>query len=350
VSLNNSLGPVALLGSGETSLAGGRGFEAIAQRFTRPVRIAILETPAGFELNSASVAGRVGEFLKNRLQESDPQIDVIPARKRDTPFSTDDSQILQPLLHASIIFMGPGSPTYAVRQLKGSLAWDLVRARHRQGAALVFSSAAVIAVGAYALPVYEIYKVGEPVGVLPGLDLFGDFNLQLSLLPHWNNADGGNEVDTSRCFVGIERFNQWCNLLPAGNTIIGVDEHTGFIFNFGTGKCSVSGVGSVTLSRASGSENLPAGAEFPLKELGEFRAPENPESGIPARAWELISNTSQAAVPEETPYEVAVLLESRRLARLQQRWADADALRSKIVALGWTVQDAPEGQKVIKQS
>ena len=347
--MNKNPGPVALLGSGETSLAGGRIFEAIARRFDRPVRIAILETPAGFELNSAIVAGRVGEFLHSRLKNFGPQIDILPARKRGTAFSPDDSQILQPLLRANIIFMGPGSPTYAVRQLKGSLAWDLVCARHRQGAALVLASAAVIAIGACALPVYEIYKVGENVSVLPGLDLFSEFNLHLSFLPHWNNTDGGDEVDTSRCFVGIERFNQWCSLLPAGQTTIGLDEHTGLIIDFETGNCSISGVSSVTALRAFNPIIFPAGAQFPITDLGEFHLPETPEIGIPARAWEMVSIAEQAGFLEDKVAEISVLLEKRRRARLQQRWAQSDTIREQIAALGWIVQDTPEGQKIIRQ-
>ena len=273
-------GPIALLGSGETSLAGGRIFETIARRFRPPLRIVILETPAGFELNSPRVAGRVGDFIRERLQNFNPIIDIIPVRKRGTQFSPDNPQILQPLLQANIIFMGPGSPTYAARQLKGSLAWELVRARHRLGAALVFASAAVIAIGACLLPVYEIYKVGEDVSVMAGLDLFSDYNLPLSVIPHWNNTDGGDEVDTSRCFIGIERFDQWCNLLPDGSTTLGLDEHTGIIIDFASGKCTVNGVSSVTLLRACNPEIFSAGAEFPISELGVVIWPENPATGI----------------------------------------------------------------------
>ena len=42
-----NLGRIAFLGSGETSLAGGRIFEALARLIPSPLRIAILETPAG---------------------------------------------------------------------------------------------------------------------------------------------------------------------------------------------------------------------------------------------------------------------------------------------------------------
>jgi len=47
------IGQIAFLGSGETSLAGGRIFESLAKNISDPLRIALLETPAGFELNSA---------------------------------------------------------------------------------------------------------------------------------------------------------------------------------------------------------------------------------------------------------------------------------------------------------
>src|SRR5512136_2778279 len=106
--MKNEMGPIVLIGSGETSLAGGRIFETIAQRLPQPLRIAIMETPAGFESNSAKVAGRVGAFLKNRLQNFNPQIAIIPARKRGTHFGTDDPEILRPLISANLIFMGPG--------------------------------------------------------------------------------------------------------------------------------------------------------------------------------------------------------------------------------------------------
>ena len=348
--MNNRLGPIALIGSGETSLAGGRIFETLAKRFRRPLHIAILETPAGFELNSNHVAGRIGEFLKNRLQNYEPQIKVIPARKRGTSFSPDDPITLQPLLSADLIFMGPGSPTYAVRQLKGSLAWELTRARHRQGAGLVLASAAVIAVSAFALPIYEIYKVGEDVSVVSGLDLFKDFNFHISILPHWNNTEGGDDVDTSRCFIGIERFNQWCGMLPAKHTTVGLDEHTGLIIDFDTAKCTVDGVSSVTLLRACNPQIYPAGAEFPITELGDFRARPNTEVGISPRAWEMTENGTLSDAKNDAPVEVGALLEKRMQARLRKDWVEADALRKQIGAYGWIVKDTPEGQKVFRQS
>ncbi len=341
------IGQIAFLGSGETSLAGGRIFETLARGLPRPLRIAILETPAGFELNSDQVAGRVADFMRVRLQNYDPQIDVIPARKRGTDFSPDDPEILQPLLTAQMIFMGPGSPTFAVRQLKDSLTWNILRARHRLGATLVFASAATISVGAWALPVYEIFKVGEDVHTLPGLNLFGDFGLTLSFIPHWNNAEGGIDLDTSRCFVGLDRFNQWCNLLPPENTTLGLDEHTGLIIDFQNRECQVLGVSSVSLTRACNPEIYATGVSFPLTELGQIRLPDPIDAGIPAAVWEMVTTANR--VEEDGPPEtVQALVDQRQTARAEKNWAESDRLRNEIAALGWQVQDTPEGPKLVK--
>ena len=342
-----ALGQIAFLGSGETSRAGGTIFESLARALPQPLRIAVLETPAGFELNSHQVAGRVADFMKVRLQNYTPTIDVIPARKRGTPFSPDDANILRPLLYANLIFMGPGSPTYAIRQLKESLAWDLVRARHRMGATLAFASSATIAVGAWGLPVYEVYKVGEEIHSVPGLDLFKDFGAMVSFIPHWNNAEGGDDVDTSRCFVGRERFDIWCNSLPPQNTTVGLDEHTGLIVDFETRQCEVSGVSSVSLVHDCEAKIFPAGAKFPVTALGMPGNVEPFEEGISAKAWDLVNNAPE--IEDEQPSaEVLELVERRQQARAGKQWAESDRLREQISALGWTVQDTKDGQKLIK--
>jgi len=342
-----TLGRIAFLGSGETSLAGGRIFESLARQLSGPLHVSIMETTAGFELNSLQVAGRVGEFLKARLQNYKPTIDIIPARKQGTEFSPDNPEILKPLLNANIIFMGPGSPSYAVRQLRGSLAWDIIRARHRLGATLIFASAATISVGTWALPVYEIYKVGEDVHSKPGLDLFADFGMHLSFVPHWNNAEGGADLDTSRCFMGMDRFLQWCGLLPSENITIGLDEHTGLILDFENGQCEVSGVSSVSLVRECDPEIFPSGAKFDLKELGQFKSPSPLENGIRPEVWEMIHDAEK--MDENAPPDEALkLLEQRKEARARKDFAESDRLREQISSLGWVVQDSKEGQKLIK--
>ncbi len=340
------IGRIAFLGSGETSLAGGRIFETLARLLPDTARVAVLETPAGFELNSASVAGRVADFLRTRLQNYSPRVDVVPARKRNSPFSPDDPEILKPLLDANIIFMGPGSPTYAARQLQGTLAWDVIRARHRMGATLVFASAATISVGAWVLPVYEIYKVGQDVHSLPGLNFFSDFGVPLSFIPHWNNAEGGADLDTSRCFIGMDRFAQWCDMLPSDHTIVGLDEHTGLILDFEKNECAVSGVSSVSLVRECDPEIYAAGKTFPLTELGNLKIPAL-EDGFSAQTLELIHHATR--VEEDSPdAETLSLLDARQQARAAKDWTASDRLRDDLAARGWAVTDTAAGQTLKK--
>ena len=68
------------------------------------------------------------------MQSAQPQIVLVLARKKATPFSPDNPALLQLLRNADLIFLGPGSPTYATRQLRDSLAWYTVVARHRHRA------------------------------------------------------------------------------------------------------------------------------------------------------------------------------------------------------------------------
>jgi len=344
-----TLGQIAFLGSGETSLAGGRIFESLVQDLPKPLRISVLETPAGFELNSTQVASRVAEFLTTRLQNYHPQVNVVAARKKNSPFSPDDPEICAPLLTANIIFMGPGSPTYTIRQLENTLAWDMIRARHRLGATLVFASAATIAAGAWALPVYEIFKVGEDVHALPGLELFKDFDTPLSFLPHWNNAEGGTDVDTSRCFVGMDRFEEWCAMLPEDNTTIGLDEHTGIILDFEKRTCRVIGVSSIHLVRKCNPTVFPAGSDLPLSELGPMLVPDPLNSGIPEDVWEIVKNAAPVSFIEDSaPPEVIALAEERQNARSRKEWQAADEFRRQIISLGWKVQDTPDGYNLEK--
>ncbi len=240
-------GPIVLFGSGETSPSGRKIFDHVLRPLPPSPKIALLETPAGFELNSPQVIGRVGDFIRHRLQNYDPQITVIPARKRGTAFSPDDPDIIAPLYEADMIFMGPGSPTYAVRQLRGSLAWQALLARHRLGATIVFASAATVAASLYSIPVYEIYKVGEDPHWRDGLDFFGFYGLPLVFVPHWNNNDGGEELDTSRCFMGQPRFAELMEMIPSDLTILGIDEKTALVIEPQFCTCRVIGLGGVTL-------------------------------------------------------------------------------------------------------
>ena len=382
-------GPVILFGSGETSPSGRKIFDAVLRGLPHSPRVAMLETPAGFELNSPQVIGRVADFLRQRLQNYAPQVSVVAARRRGTPYSPDSADIAAPLLEADLIFMGPGSPSYAVRQLRDSLAWHYLTARHRLGAALTLASAAAVALSVFSLPVYEIYKVGEDLHWKSGLDFLGAYGLPLVFIPHWNNHDGGPELDTSRCFMGRSRFARLMELLPPGLTVVGIDEKTALALDLQARMGRVIGPGQVTLIHTGHSHDHPSleeeaqandlleiaearsghvhqyrgGEGFPLSVIGDLHLPD-PAAGLPPEIWQLALDTSTGAAqaiptaqvgqslepgdnhqeePPTPPAEVLSLVGLREIARKAKDWKAADGLRERIAALGWQVKDTPEG-------
>lgn len=341
-------GPVILLGSGETAPNMQKVYTWLFERIAPPVRAAILETPAGFELNSGAVAGQIGRYLEHRLQNFAPQVTVIPARKRGTPFSPDEPGIVAPLHGANVIIAGPGSPTYAVRQLCDSLVWHTLCARHRLGAALIFASAVALAASAMTLPVYEIYKVGEELHWKRGLDFFRPFGLPLIVVSHWNNSDGGDALDTSRCYMGRSRFEQLLPLLPGGPdayTVAGIDEKTALVLDLAHAAARVMGAGGVTLLRQGAEIRFAHGATFPLAELGPFALPA-PGAGIPPAIWQAARQAvgaAHAAAQAQVPAALAALVEERQAARARKDWAASDRLREEIAAQGWRVSDTADG-------
>jgi cyanophycinase-like exopeptidase len=383
---------VILFGSGETSPAGRKVWEAEFQRLPAPPRLALLETPAGFELNSERVIGRVASFIRQRLPNHNPQVETIPIRRRDGDYSANDAGLAAGLQAADLIFLGPGSPSYAVRHLRQTLAWETVQAAQRQGATLALASAAAIAVSTRALPVYEIYKVGEDLHWKDGLDLFAAFGLALAVIPHWNNNDGGTELDTSRCFMGQARFARLMELLPDNMTILGLDEKTALVIDLEQGECQVIGQDGVTVihtGHAHGGPILPEGLEssglepvarrrsghvhyfcqgdtFPLAELDGNRLGRRQQEGIAPALWsqvtaaraaahaERLARQQAAAAPpasagtDDLPPEVQALLKARHAARAAKQWAESDRLRDELAALGWKVLDTRDGQTLTK--
>jgi len=339
-------GLLVIFGSGECAPSSVSVYDWLMSRIEPPLRVSILETPAGFELNSAQVAGRIATFLSTHLTQHAPRITVVPARRRGSAFSPDDAAIVAPLYESNIILLGPGSPTYAVRQLRDSLAWQALLARHRLGAAIVLASAAAIAAGAQALPVYEIFKVGDDPHWQPGLDLLGVYGLKLAIVPHWNNADGGADLDTSHCFMGAERFQCLRGLLPPDIVIAGIDEQTALVLDLAAESCLILGQGGVSLLQGAQERRYEHGQQLPLAELGQARRI-NPDSGLPAEVWQqAVARRPQA--PGGAPSDPALwaIVRARERLRARHDWTGADQLREQLAGLGWQVEDTPLGPRL----
>lgn len=345
-----SPGLVVLLGSGETLPSSGKIHEFAAQRLPENPRLVILETPAGFEPNSDLVAGKIKDFLIRRLQNYQPDIKVLPARRRGTDFSPDNLHIVDPILEADEILLGPGSPTYGVRQLKDSLALQMIAARHRLGGTLFLSSSAPISFGTYTLPVYEIYKAGLDLHWMDGLNFLSAYGLSVSFVTHWNNRDGGDELDTSCCYIGRARFKQLQARLPEDHTLVGIDEHTALVLDFEQQCIHVAGKDTVTILHCGESLVLESGQRLPLDTLGAWRIPTD-LSDIPSAVWEAalrVNAQKKAACPKlpQPSADILQLAQEREQARDEQDWLKADQIREQLLILGWQISDTPDGSQL----
>lgn len=212
---------------------------------TPPIKVGILETPTGFEVNAMhGWPERMNEFFTKHLKNWHPEIIRIRAWRKDGAESTNNPDIVDDIRTCDYLYSGAGSPTYTITHLQNSLAWERIISAHSEGTTLCFGSATAVACSSYAIPVYEIYKVGEDLRWVRGLNFFEQYGMSVAIVPHWNNTEG-EDFDTTRCWMGEKRFGDLKKLLPESVTIIGIDETTALIIDPNTDRAQVSGTGAV---------------------------------------------------------------------------------------------------------
>ena len=150
-----------------------------------------------------------------------------------------------------------------MRQWRASPVPDILNKRIGDGACLIAASAAALTVGSFTLPVYEIYKVGEDLHWVEGLNLLGQFGINAAVIPHWNNAEGGTH-DTRFCYMGEPRFRQLEKMLPPEALVIGLDEHTACIMDLERDEALVRGIGRVIVRTRTMEAAFAKGERFPL--------------------------------------------------------------------------------------
>ncbi len=261
--MQEQAGTVTLLGSGEFGETMARMYRALLSRLEPPVHAVFVDTPAGFEINADNISAKAVAYFQRHLRVC---LSVASWKSRDRTNPAETETALRTLDAAAVILAGPGSPTYAVRQWRGSPIWQAITERLSHGAHLILASAAAIAAGRYALPVYEIYKAGHDLHWTDGLDLLGSRSLNLTIVPHWNNAEGAG-FDTRFCFMGQARFEALERLLPSDTVVLGIDEHTAVTLDLSAQDCAVQGVGTVTVRHAGRESVYESGSRFPLSEL-----------------------------------------------------------------------------------
>ncbi len=385
---------LVILGSGETSPIMVTPHQQVFASLGADVAAVTLDSPYGFQENADELTERVRSFFQDSVGRPVSPVRFRSRAEADADPLTHATEMAR-LMAARWVFAGPGSPSYALRQWAGSpvpAALDARLAEGGEGGAVVFASAAALTLGLVTVPVYEIYKVGADPDWLDGLDVLGRATgLRAAVIPHFDNTEGGTH-DTRFCYLGERRLEILEAHMPTDAFVLGIDEHTGFILDLDSGECRVVGRGSLTVRVAGTSWSSPAGSTVTLDELAErgrstritaIPASSNGEDGVPdaasvdaalavgdvrgavaalltleARATSEADRESVRAcvarlgayaadAPVDRAAEVGpyldLLLELRASARADKRFADADAVRDRLDALGVEVRDTPDG-------
>ena len=236
-----SSGAIAILGSGETSPNLVSVHREMINRLKKVTNPLIINSPFGFQENVNEISDKLREFFNTSLN-MDTQI--LSYRTQNEINTVDYFKCLEKIDKSNFLFSGPGSPSYAIKIWGETEFPKSFKTLLENDGSLVFSSAAATTLGEYTLPVYEIYKVGQEPYWINGLDILSTFGIKASVVPHFNNKEGGNH-DTRFCYMGESRFDNLRSQIDSN--IIGIDEHTGLIIEGESNTGKVYGIGMVTV-------------------------------------------------------------------------------------------------------
>jgi cyanophycinase-like exopeptidase len=243
--MSSRKGTIVLMGSGELTATMVEVHKKMLSKLPDSASAVFLDTPAGFQLNVDEISRKAVTYFRTHVQK---QLDVASFKSSENTSAFEAETAFHMLRNANFVLVGPGSPTYTVRHLQKTPVPDILVKNIQSGGCLVAASAAALTIGRFTLPVYEIYKVGQDIHWVDGLDILSQFGLHLVVVPHWNNAEGGTH-DTRFCFMGEPRFQKLETLLPDDVMILGIDEHTACIIDVQTQQIDIQGIGNLTIRK-----------------------------------------------------------------------------------------------------
>jgi len=306
---------LAVMGSGETAPTMVTTHRMLASKLQKPARAVLLDTPYGFQENAPELATKAVEYFQTSINL---ELEVAGLTEIIGADSLTVERGLQKVADAHYVFAGPGSPTYALRQWSGTPLAGLLNKKLRDGGIVTFASAAALTLGRFTLPVYEIYKVGEDPRWLDGLNILGEIGVNVALIPHYNNAEGGHH-DTRFCYMGERRLSMLERELPDNVYVLGVDEHTGMVIDLDTQTVTVVGKGVVTIRIHGESTQIASGETFSVDRLRD------PASATTRNTKQTATSQSKTSAPANMAVVSAIFDNNLREAtdRLNQVFATA---------------------------
>ena len=304
---------LAIMGSGETAPTMVKTHRALVERLGEAPRAVVLDTPYGFQENAPELATRAQDYFRKSIGLSIEVAGLQHVRDAD---ELTVAQGLSRVRDANYLFAGPGSPTYTLRQWANTQVPAEILAKLRNGGVVTFASAAALTLGRFTVPVYEIYKVGEDPYWLDGLDLLAEIGLNVAVIPHYDNAEGGHH-DTRFCYLGERRLRMLEDRLPEGVHVLGIDEHTGIVIDLDTELVTVVGNGTITVRVRGESTVFETGSELHLDAL------RSPGSTGAVKAATAAPTPAKVAEGDGTPERASLATDTARCERAFNEAIDA---------------------------
>ena len=282
--MKSELGKIAILGSGETSPNLVSVHRELLDDDAASSNCYMVDSPFGFQENADQLVEKIQDFYKTSLNI---KMNLASFRKIEELNSKSFFKTIQLLESASFIFAGPGSPSYASKLWSDNQIQSILLDHLSKGKNALFASAAATTLGENTLPVYEIYKVGKDPFWEKGLNILNAYDLSCSVIPHFNNKEGGNH-DTSYSYVGKNRIEKL--LKQSYSNILGIDEHTALIISGKEGLFQVKGLGKLTVINKKGVHEFDNGTAENLSILQDLLKPDKKNT---ENQKEILKNESQ---------------------------------------------------------
>src|SRR5205085_6049326 len=124
-----------------------------------------LDTPFGFQENADDVAAKAVAYFRESVGRD---VSVVSFRAAAEADAVAHEIVFTRLREARWVFSGPGSPSYALNQWRGTQVPGLLAEKLRTGGWLVFASAGAVTLGPLSLAVYASCKGREAPGGVAG--------------------------------------------------------------------------------------------------------------------------------------------------------------------------------------
>lgn len=207
--MGDARGALALVGSGEYTAAMEETDRWLLGTLGGPAQVAVIPTASALEAGQPERWNAMGVAHFSGLGV---QVTPLLLLRRD---DAEAGATVDALRDASLYYFSGGNPEYLAETVEGTRAWEVIAARHRQGAVVAGCSAGAMLLGSHLLRVRQM-RDGQPPRWRPGLGLADG----LSVIPHF---------DRMRLFLHEDQFRQVLATRPSGVTLVGIDEDTALV-------------------------------------------------------------------------------------------------------------------------